>query len=334
MQRSFFLIAALVLVTSIYSAEPVRFVLDTDLGNDADDAMAIAITHALQNRNECELLAVTTTKDNPYVAPMIDILNTFYGRPDIPIAVVKNGKTPDDGRYNRQVFELKDDNGNPLYPRRLLPEDSSKLPDAVPFLRKLLAEQPDKSVVLVQIGFFTNFARLLDTPADAISPLTGKELVAKKVKLLSLMAGSFNSSGHLEYNVVMDIPSAKKLVAEWPTEMIFNGFEIGEHIQHPPASIREDYGYVKHHPLKDTYKFYVGDNPQPTFDLSSILFAVRPNRGYYDLSQCGTVSFGDDGKTTFTPSATGKHRYMIVSPEQKAMVREAFVQLCSEPPKR
>jgi len=335
MQRVLSFVLVMLLTVSTHSAEPVRLVFDTDLGNDVDDSMALAVIHALQNRAECELLAVTTTKDNPFVAPMIDVLNTFYGRPKIPIAVVKNGMTKEDGNYNRQVVELKDDDGNPRYPRTLTPDDSAKLPDALPFLRKLLAGEPDGSVVLVQVGFFTNFARLLDTPADDISPLSGKELVAKKVRLLSLMAGSFNSSGHKEYNVVIDIPSAKKLVAEWPTEMVFNGFEIGEHIQHPGASMKEDYGYVKHHPLQDAYRFYRGlDNSQPTFDLNSVLYAVRPDRGYYDLSPCGTVTVRDDGQTTFTPNENGKHRYMIVSPGQIAMVREAFVQFCSESPKK
>lgn len=334
MQRIFTLVLALTFAVSTYAADPVRFVFDTDLGNDVDDAMALAVIHALQNRKECELLAITTTKDNPYVAPMIDLLNTFYGRPDIPIAVVKNGMAKEDGNYNRQVIELKDKDGKLRYPRTRLPEDSDKLPDAVPFLRQLLVHEPDGSVVMVQVGFFTNFARLLDTPADDISPLTGKELVAKKVKLLSLMAGSFNSSGHKEYNVVIDIPSAKKVIAEWPTAMIFNGFEIGAQIQHPGVSMKEDYGYVKHHPLQDAYRFYRGlDNSQPTFDLNSVLYAVRPNRGYFDLSPPGTVTVLDDGQTTFTPGANGKHRYMIVSPAQIAMVREAFVQLCSEPPK-
>jgi inosine-uridine nucleoside N-ribohydrolase len=320
----------------VYAAEPVRLVFDTDLGNDVDDPMALAVIHALQNRGECRLLAITTTKDNPYVAPMIDILNTFYGRPEIPIAVVKNGATKDEGKYLRQVFELKGDDGKPRYPRTLTPEDSANLPDAVPFLRKLLAAEPDNSVVLVQVGFFTNFARLLDTPADDISPLTGKELIAKKVKALSLMAGAFKEPpGFKEYNVVNDIPSAQKVIAQWSTEIIFSGHEIGVGIQHPGASMKEDYGYVTHHPLQDAYHFYRGlDNAQPTYDLTSVLYAVRPNRGYFDLSPRGTFAVQDDGQTTFTPNENGKHRYMIVSPEQIAMVREAFVQLCSEPPKR
>jgi len=330
------LVAGLVCSSNLFAAEPVRFVFDTDLGNDADDAMALAVAHALQNRGECKILAITTTKDNPYVAPVADLLNTFYGRPEIPIAVVKNGATKEDGKYNRQVLELKGDDGKPRYPRTLTPEDSAKLPDAVPFLRKLLAGEPDGSVVLVQIGFFTNFARLLDTPADDISPLTGKELIAKKVKLLSIMAGSFNGSGHKEYNVVKDIPSAKKMAAEWPTEIVFNGFEIGQVVNHPPASMKDDYGYVKHHPLQDIYRLYHGslNAAQWDFDLASVLYAVRPNRGYFTLSPPGTVTVADDGQTAFTPNENGKHRYMSVTPEQIAMTRETLVQLCSEPPKK
>ena len=337
MQRIFLFFLTILFAASMFAAEPVRLVFDTDLGNDVDDAMALAIIHALQNRNECELLAITTTKDNQYVVPIANLLNTFYGRPGIPIAVVKNGAAKEDGKYNRQVLELKDEAGNPRYPRSLTPEDSANLPEAVPFLRKLLAEAPDNSVVLVQVGFFTNFARLLDTSADSISPLTGKELIAKKVKLLSLMAGAFAEQykEHREYNVVNDIPSAKKLVAEWPTEMVFSGFEIGDWIQHPPASMKEDYGYMKYHPLKDAYHFYRGlENWQPMFDLTSVLYTVRPNRGYFDLSPPGTVTVQDNGVTTFAANEGGKHRYMIVNPQQIAMVREAFVQLCSEPPKQ
>jgi inosine-uridine nucleoside N-ribohydrolase len=154
--------AAMLLLPFCAEAEPVRLIFDTDLGNDVDDTMALAVIHALQNRNECELLAVTTTKDNPYVAPMIAVVNTFYGRPDIPIAVVKNGPTKADGKYNRQVLELKDNTGKPRYSYKLPPVD--QLPEAVASLRKRLVAEPDNSVVLVQVGFFTNLARLLETP--------------------------------------------------------------------------------------------------------------------------------------------------------------------------
>src|SRR5205085_10721966 len=75
------------------AADPVRLILDTDIGNDVDDALALAMIHALQNRAEVRLVAVTITKDNRYAAPFVDLVNTFYGCPDIPIGVVHNGKT-------------------------------------------------------------------------------------------------------------------------------------------------------------------------------------------------------------------------------------------------
>jgi inosine-uridine nucleoside N-ribohydrolase len=43
----------------------VRIVFDTDMGNDIDDAVALAVLHALESRGEAKLLAVTLTKDNP-----------------------------------------------------------------------------------------------------------------------------------------------------------------------------------------------------------------------------------------------------------------------------
>jgi inosine-uridine nucleoside N-ribohydrolase len=323
--------AVMLLLPFCVGAEPVRLIFDTDLGNDVDDTMALAVIHALQNRNECELLAITTTKDNPYVAPMVAVVNTFYGRPDIPIAVVKNGPTKADGKYNRNVLELKDDAGKPRYSYNLPPVD--QLPEAVSYLRKRLAAEPDHSVVLVQVGFFTNFARLLETPSDDFSALSGKELIIKKVKFLSLMAAAWY--GQREFNVIQDIPNAQKMIDNWPTEMIFSGFEIGDLIQYPPKSMQDDFNYVKYHPVKDAYHFYRGlDKSQPTFDLTSVLYAVRPDRGYFDLSPKGTVKVLDNGTTTFEPSENGKHRFLLVNPVQIAMVREALVQLTSEPPKK
>lgn len=45
-------------------AVPVPIILDTDMGNDIDDALALGLIHTLQTRGECRLLAVTLSKDN------------------------------------------------------------------------------------------------------------------------------------------------------------------------------------------------------------------------------------------------------------------------------
>lgn len=314
--------------------KPVPLIFDTDVGNDIDDALALGVIHALQDRGECKLLAVTVTKDNPYAAPYIDCVNTFYGRGDIPIGVVRKGVTPHDGRYNKQVA-TRTDAGKLRYPHDLL--SGADAPEAVSVLRQTLAAAKDGEVVVLQVGFSTNLARLLESKGDKHSPLDGVALVRKKVRLLSMMAGNFSKKGRdarfAEYNIKMDVGASRKLLADWPTPIVLSGWEIGEAIRYPGVSIQRDYRWVKHHPVREAYEFW-GKMPydRPTYDLTSVLYAVRPDRGYFGLSGLGRVRVDDDKYAAFTAAPDGPHRYLTVTPQQIAQVREALVMLCSQPP--
>jgi purine nucleosidase len=204
-------------------------------------------------------------------------------------------------------------------------------------LRKALAAAEDGSVVVIQVGFSTNLARLLDSPADGVSPLDGQALVAKKVRLLELMAGAFQpidgNAAHLEYNVVKDRPAAAALADRWPTEMIWSGFEVGIALPYPSQSIVEDFRDVPHHPVKEAYMIY-SPPPQdrPSWDLTSVLDGVLGGRGYFDRSPPGKVDVTETGATTFTPDPRGKHRYLILEDAAaRARVIEALVQLTSQP---
>jgi len=314
-------------------SKAIPLIFDTDMGNDCDDVLAMGVIHALQSRGECTLLAVTITKDNELAAPFTDAVNTFYGRGDIPIGVCRSGVTSDQGKYNVLAKDAKN------YPHDLT--SGLDAPDAVSVLRKTLASQEDGSVVIAQVGFSTNLANLMKSEPDEISPLSGIELVKKKVRLLSVMAGAFaqiaGDNGHLydhkEYNIVMDIPSAKKLCADWPTPIVWSGFEIGISLPYPHESILSDYGYVPHHPLSAAYTLYSPPpHNRPTWDLTSVLHAIRPDHGYFDLSPAGNVNVADDGLTTFEESAGGQDRYLIIRDDQKRRTTEALVQLSSQPP--
>src|ERR1700683_2408860 len=136
----------LLLLVCLTSFSQVPVIFDTDMGNDIDDALALAVLHALESRGECHIIAVTITKDNPWAAPYIDIVNTFYGRPDIPIGLVKgSGVTPED----RPVIRVPAERG--LYPHKR--KSGADAPDAVAVLRQALGGQPDHSVIIVQVGF-------------------------------------------------------------------------------------------------------------------------------------------------------------------------------------
>jgi inosine-uridine nucleoside N-ribohydrolase len=314
------------------AGRPVPLIFDTDMGNDVDDAMAVSVIHALQSRGECKLLAVTLTKDNEYAVRCVDLLNTFYGRGDVPIGVVSGGVLPGEGKYLRQVATASD-GGRLRYLHDLLNRDDA--PEAVGLLRKILAAQPDGSVVMVQVGFSTNLAGLLKSGPDDVSPLDGKALVKQKVRLLSTMAGAYAEEvkAKKEFNVARDVPAAQTVFHEWPTPIVASGWEIGNAIRQPARSMQDDYGYVPHHPLREAYDYYRGlQNDQPTYDLTSVLYAVRPDRGYFTMSEPGRIVVEDDGRTSFRPDPAGPHRYLVVTPEQITRVREALAILCSPPP--
>jgi hypothetical protein len=190
----------------------------------------------------------------------------------------------------------------------------------------------------VQVGFSTNLADLLASPPDEVSSLDGVELVRRKVRLLSMMAGRFPSAEgadrFLEYNVKMDIPSCQKLLSSWPTPIVLSGFEIGIAVPYPAVSIEQDYGYVAHHPLAEAYCLYEPPpHNRPTWDLTSVLYAVYPERGYFDLSEAGDVEVEADGFTRWHPRADGTRRFLRMSELQATRVTEGLVQLASQPPR-
>ncbi|MEM6915953.1 MAG: hypothetical protein AAF491_05240, partial [Verrucomicrobiota bacterium] len=81
---------------------------------------------------------------------------------------------------------------------------------------------------------------------------------------------------------------------------------------------------------------------RPTWDLTTVLQAVYPDRGYFDLSPRGTVHMHEDGMTFFRPPGRrqpveehdGRDRYLIMDKLQTARVKEALTMLVSEPPKK
>src|SRR6202047_2746994 len=97
---------ALAMAVPATAAAPLHVIFDTDMGNDVDDALALAMLHALASRGEVKLLAVTVSKDNPWAAEYVRLVDEYYGRGSIPVGIVHDGKEKQDGLYVRQVCEL------------------------------------------------------------------------------------------------------------------------------------------------------------------------------------------------------------------------------------
>jgi inosine-uridine nucleoside N-ribohydrolase len=337
---------------------PTKVIFDTDMWGDIDDVLALAMLNALQDRHEVDLLAVTVSTDDAWIAPYVDLLDVFYGRGDVPVGVVHHGVPPNPswltaakpGRpnYTKYISQLRKPDGSYLYPHRLT--DRSDVPDAVALLRRTLAAQPDGSVVVIQVGFSTNLARLLDSGPDQASPLTGTDLVRKKVRLLSAMGGNYSDTtgkilgqGQSEFNLAFDVPAAQKVFSSWPTPIVASGFEIGRTMSFKGADIDSKFGYVLHHPVAETYRytdpaFRSKDTPpgtlhdHQTWDMTSVLYAARPDDGYFTLSRPGTITVLPGGTSRFEESASGTRRYLIMNDAQRARALEAMTLLSSEPP--
>lgn len=312
----------LFLAVTLAVAQPANIIFDTDIGNDVDDALALAMLHALESRGEAHLTAVTITKDNRYAAPFIDLVNTFYGRPEIPIGMVHNGKTPQDSAMIRVPSERRNPDGSFVYPHRIT--DGGAAPDAGTVLRQALARAADGSVIIVQTGFSTNLARLLDSPVDVA-------LIRRKVRLLSMMAGHF-PLGPPEYNVKTDIPAARQVFEHWPTPVVTSGFEIGQALLFPARAVERDFQWAAQHPVADAYRNYMKmPYDRPTWDLTAVLYALRPDGGYFDVSPPGRITVDDQGQTHFAESPDGDRRYLILREAQKARTLEALILLATQP---
>jgi inosine-uridine nucleoside N-ribohydrolase len=318
MKMLFVVLLGLAISAPASAATPLRVIFDTDMGNDVDDALALAMLHAFASRGELELLAVTVSKGNPWAAEYVRLVDEYYGRGAIPVGIVHDGKTQEDGLYVKQICEL--------HHRR---PNKAAVADAVQLLRKTLAGEPDGAVTLIQVGFSTNLARLMESKPDRYSSLNGMDLVKRKVRLLTVMAGNFAQSKP-EYNVLTDVPAAQKLFAGWPTDIYFSGFEVGLAILYPASSIEHD--FPARNPVAEAYRVYAKmPYDRPTWDLTTVLYDLRPDRGYFDLSPSGNVTVAANGATTFHPGPQGKRYFLKVNPMQAARVREACVWLASQP---
>ena len=329
MMRRMILLMAVLCATAGIQAQRINIIFETDMGNDVDDALALDMLYKYNKQRRINLMAIMLNKEGEFPPKYIDLLNTWYGQKRIPIGVSsRDGQSIVAGaNYTQIVCEKLDEKGKPLYKRSI--KDYGKLLPAVTLYRKLLAKAEDASVTIVSVGFSTNLALLLDTKADEYSPLTGKELIARKVKRLVTMAGHIENPEFAEYNVVNDIASCQHVFDEWPTPIYMSPFELGLQVRYPAQSIENDFTWTKHHPIVDSYKSYLKKmEDRPTWDLTAVLYAIDPQQ-FFNVSSPGRITVTKEGYTHYTEDASGTHFYLFITPDQARAILDYFVKMVS-----
>ena len=232
-----------------FAAGP-RILFDTDMVEDYDDVGALACLHALADEGKCEILAMAScTRDNQSVAA-IEIVNAYYGRPGIPVGCAKElGVVGVPGGNPQRPGHRKFTRLAEAYPHWVKHLNSNDAPDANDVYRRALAAAPDRSVVFCSVGFLTNVRRLLETKGDRHSPLDGRELVKRKVRVWYVMACRLPKGQ--EYNAMHDGPSAQIAFARWPTPIVVSDWALGRHIYSGRTVAERAYPYPN--PVHDLF---------------------------------------------------------------------------------
>jgi len=356
-------LAALSTLATFAADKPVKVIFDTDMICDFDDVGALACLHALADAGECEILAtLSCTRGNASVAA-IEIINAYYGRGDLPVGCAKgmgvvgafagakekvDPKSPlgekvghDGGHYKYRKLAAD-------YPQWVKHLDSDDAPDANEVYRKALAAAPDRSVVICSVGFLTNLRRLLETKADAISPLSGRELVARKVKRWVAMACNYPFGK--EYNSMWDPESSKIALENWPTPVVFSDFQLG-YDTYAGRAIAEGTG--PRNPVKDVFagtvptRSEVAGNPsgwmrngygmagRSAWDETAVLAAVRGVDSYFNVHRGTYRMIGKEGENEWVPDEANGPHLRLTEKMSKIEVGKVIDELmCRKPAKK
>ncbi|MGV3723165.1 MAG: nucleoside hydrolase [Actinomycetota bacterium] len=305
--------------------KPVPVIFDTDIGPDVDDAGTTALLNALADRGEARILAMGCCTSSEWGAPCLDAINTYYGRPAIPIGTFKGeGFLSDpktDSKYNRQIAQE--------FPNDL--RSGKNAPDATETYRRVLSKQRDASVVVCAVGPLNNLSRLLSSGPDRHSKLTGAQLVKKKVRRLVVMGGKFPEGK--EWNFEQAPDAAARVMAEWPTPILASGFEIGSKVF---TGKRLGSETPAENPVRRAYELYIGaGKDRESWDQTALYAAIRGHEPLWDLRVNGTILVdpAKKGANTWTGGSGAQHAFLVErAPIEE--VRRSIEDLMVRPPMR
>ena len=293
-----------------YTGVPL-VILDTDLGSSTDDLFALEMLHRYEQEGRCRLLVVVVDRMGESNAAIADVMNTYFGHPDVPIGLVREGiaAPPVWIDYGALPTYVNAD-GSPMFQCSV--SDYGALPDGYVLYRRLLAAQPDHSVSICSIGFVTALAALLQSGGDEYSPLSGVELVRRKVKCIYQMGGVFGQSVEPDFNFAQGITFAQDFFRLWPedVDMVFSPMEVGQEIEYTPEQVISDIAWTDVHPIKQVYMTCNCNTGQMMWDPMDVIQAVEGD-DLFTLSPRGRVTLTTHAETLFTPSATGNCRYQL-----------------------
>jgi len=253
------------LATASVSQTQPKIIIDTDFCLDQDDLGAMATLHALADNGECEILAVIYDEEKANAADALDVVNTWYQRPALPIGIYPGTLSGDDAWEYEGIYTMTHDLSDNV------------VDDAVTVYESVLAAQPDNSVTILCVGYFVNLhALIIDNP-------TGLALVEDKVERLIIQEplgfGGFNATHHNLTNLSIEV------INNWPTTVVFSDFGDNCYTGAPLAGTDVD------NPIREGWRLECNFCSRPSWDQAAVLYAVRGSENFNTLSS-GSKTIG------------------------------------------
>lgn len=292
---------------SVYR-QPV--IMDTDIGNSTDDLYAMDLLYKMAQRGEVDIKGIVVDRQGDGFADLADILNTYYGFPDIPIGVERQGVVNSTIHIDyRMLDDLKNADGSKMFART--DKNMQDNLEGYKLYRKLLAEAKDHSIKIVAIGFVSSLVQLLESGPDEYSDLPGRELVRRKVDSLYFMATKLEKNDDPGYNLRYDIPLARRFLTEWPREVkvYLSPSPVGGAIEYPADLVMKDLENMTVHPILQVYLNKNCNTGQKMWDFLCVVNAVKPE--LFSYSQTGFVSLDEAGKICFTKDKQGNFIFQL-----------------------
>lgn len=316
--------------------EPVRLIIDTDMGFDVDDVGAVCVANALADRGEADIVAIVHDTGFSKGIGAVSTLVDYYGRSgNITLGAYKGpfGKSVTHGQYTQDRY------ASDLIGRFSPPvKDYSEVPTALDVYRATLAAQPDRSVRIASIGMTTNLRDLLQSPPDQHSPLSGRDLVAQKVELVVWMNGYYNfgCAEHDGADYLGDDTgcrgSAKAAVSAMPPSVrqIFNGVggNVGSGGKLTGCAPESD-------PCRQAYIDWLGEgNDRPSWDPISVVVAVRGADAMFldEHGQGGHDTVDEAGHESWVAGSASNSTYTVKREGSENAITAALDELlCRRP---
>lgn len=299
-KQLFSLLITLLLPLSAFAQQ--RVIVDTDIDSDVDDAGTLAMLYTLHKQHRINLLGTIVTSDDPYAATCVSAFNAFYGIRDLPLGFLEGQKElKNHSRYTRQISEE-------------FPHDLPSWQDAATSTdtyRRLLAESPDHSVLLLTIGHLSSLQKLLQSGPDRHSPLSGKQLVEAKVQKWYCMGGLFPEGKEANFSRP-DPASTVYCLANWTKEVIFCGWEIGQEIVTGDASLKAH--LASGHPMFRAYELYNDFKGRASWDQVTAFLLTDEASRYFNFDNAGYCQVEADGSNRWIPGKKSRHSIVRFKP--------------------